>query len=217
MAPELFQKQGVYSYASDLWSLGCVLFEMATGKPPFSSNSLKELVTQVMDAPTPHIDSCSKIFNDLLAGLLEKDPVKRSTWDLVRVNPCWPEAIPELQLPTQPLFDAYLESRGIRPGKYYEKPEAEVKSRTIASAMKPGPESAKRSEDSTTSATTGGKRRDVDLMRLSQTVKKNILKDAAEYTRPEAEKGSISQGALCRSQRHPSCEQGPRTELQRAT
>ena len=55
MAPELFQKQGVYSYASDLWSLGCVLFEMATGKPPFSSNSLKELVTQIMDAPTPRI------------------------------------------------------------------------------------------------------------------------------------------------------------------
>lgn len=44
MAPELFSEEGVHSFQSDVWALGCVLFEMATGKPPFSASGLQELI-----------------------------------------------------------------------------------------------------------------------------------------------------------------------------
>lgn len=37
MAPELFQDGSVYSYYSDFWAFGCVLYEMAAGHPPFVS------------------------------------------------------------------------------------------------------------------------------------------------------------------------------------
>ena len=40
MAPELFQVGAVYSFASDLWALGCILYELAMGNPPFVSSSL---------------------------------------------------------------------------------------------------------------------------------------------------------------------------------
>jgi serine/threonine-protein kinase ULK4 len=40
MAPELFTDDGVHSFQSDVWALGCILFEMATGKPPFAASSL---------------------------------------------------------------------------------------------------------------------------------------------------------------------------------
>ena len=50
MAPELFSENGTHSFYSDFWSLGCLLVELATGKPPFSTNSLKDLITMIIEA-----------------------------------------------------------------------------------------------------------------------------------------------------------------------
>lgn len=53
MAPELFQN-GPQSTASDLWALGCVMYECAAGKPPFAAGSLTQLVHDIMTAdPVP--------------------------------------------------------------------------------------------------------------------------------------------------------------------
>ena len=53
MAPELFTDDGVYSCASDLWALGCILYEMVVGVPPFVSNSFEDLVNMVLTSPVP--------------------------------------------------------------------------------------------------------------------------------------------------------------------
>lgn len=49
MAPELFLSDGQPSYASELWSLGCVLYELAVGRPPFTSSSLNELIQIILN------------------------------------------------------------------------------------------------------------------------------------------------------------------------
>ena len=86
MAPELFQDNGVHSFYSDFWSLGCVLFELATGKPPFCTNSLKDLITMIVECGFPPVEGFSKEFNDLLGKLLDKDPIRRINWEELKAH-----------------------------------------------------------------------------------------------------------------------------------
>lgn len=89
MAPELFQDDGVYSYQSDFWSLGCIMIEMATGKPPFYTNSLQELIQQIVNLEVKPLPNFSNEFNDLIKQILQKDPVKRCNWDELKSHPWW--------------------------------------------------------------------------------------------------------------------------------
>lgn len=126
MAPELFTDTGVHSFYSDFWSLGCVLYEMASGKPPFSSNSLKDLITLIVDgdAPLP-IEGVvmSADFYDLVGRMLEKDPTKRINWEEIKEHPFFKEQgmlFTKRNYPHQSQFDQYLRSRGIVPEHFYD-------------------------------------------------------------------------------------------------
>jgi serine/threonine protein kinase len=89
---------------------------MATGKPPFAASSLQDLIQEIQEAPLPNVDGCSVMFNDLLSRLLEKDPVKRISWEHLRKHPFWTKEINLRKLPRQPAFESYLKkSRGINP------------------------------------------------------------------------------------------------------
>lgn len=46
MCPELVQEEP-YNHTSDLWALGCILFELSTGLPPFYTNSIVQLVKMI--------------------------------------------------------------------------------------------------------------------------------------------------------------------------
>lgn len=117
MAPELFQDDGVYSFASDLWSLGCLLFEFLSGRPPFSSSSLNRLIKMITEDPVPiHTLSGSPEIKEIISLLLEKDPAKRISWEELIEHPYWDENdIKEfgyLRLPEEPQFEAYLQKYG---------------------------------------------------------------------------------------------------------
>ncbi|CAH2283241.1 serine threonine- kinase ULK4 [Pelobates cultripes] len=96
VAPEVI-KGADYSTASDLWSFGCVLYEMFTGHPPFFSESFSELIDQIVneDFPQPQgllAANPSSDFLDLLTRLLNKDPLQRMSWPQLLRHPFWKDA-----------------------------------------------------------------------------------------------------------------------------
>ncbi|XP_025027189.1 serine/threonine-protein kinase ULK4-like, partial [Python bivittatus] len=103
-APEVI-KGADFSIASDLWSLGCLLYEMFSGRPPFNSENITELTEQILheDPVLPRQKGSALLkpssdFLNLLDSLFQKDPQKRSTWAQLLKHPFWQGAF--IQTPT---------------------------------------------------------------------------------------------------------------------
>ncbi|XP_032390372.1 serine/threonine-protein kinase 36 isoform X3 [Etheostoma spectabile] len=79
MSPELVEEKP-YDHTADLWSLGCILYELHTGAPPFYTNSIFHLVQLIVRDPVKWPDTMSDTCTSFLKGLLTKDPQKRLSW-----------------------------------------------------------------------------------------------------------------------------------------
>ncbi|XP_029030354.1 serine/threonine-protein kinase 36 [Betta splendens] len=79
MSPELVEEKP-YDHTADLWSLGCILYELHTGAPPFYTNSIFHLVQLIVGDQVKWPDTMSNTCTSFLKGLLTKDPQKRLSW-----------------------------------------------------------------------------------------------------------------------------------------
>ena len=92
-APELFQEDGIFSFKSDLWALGCIMYELAVGHVPFFDDSIKKLITKIINDDInfnkKELRNYSDDFINILKKLLVKEPNERSTWGDIDRMPWW--------------------------------------------------------------------------------------------------------------------------------
>ena len=81
MAPEQITGKQPISNKTDLYALGCVLFEMLTGRVPFSGATSMELLLKHINEPPAKIRTevmdCPVFLEQVVMQLLEKHPDKR--------------------------------------------------------------------------------------------------------------------------------------------
>ena len=90
-APEQVASAGAVDLRADLYSFGCVAYEMLTGSPPFVGRNLRDvLIAQVNELPAPleHLRAgLPPAIVQVVMRCLEKDPVDRpeSASEIVKV------------------------------------------------------------------------------------------------------------------------------------
>ncbi|CAF1063352.1 unnamed protein product [Adineta ricciae] len=79
MSPEVMKHDG-YEAKSDIWSVGCLLYEMCTCQHAFDGKGLMNVIYKVVEGKPPELPKTySKELNDLLKKMFIKDPKNRPT------------------------------------------------------------------------------------------------------------------------------------------
>lgn len=116
IAPEILSKTG-HSFEVDVWSIGCIMYTLLVGKPPFETNSLKETYARIARCDyslPPHLN---KNASSLINKMLQYDPKKRPcVSDIMKADffttGYMPKKLPPSCLTMAPRFDSinYRES-----------------------------------------------------------------------------------------------------------
>ncbi|HVV88436.1 MAG TPA: serine/threonine-protein kinase, partial [Kofleriaceae bacterium] len=81
MSPEQCEGARKVDHRADLYSLGCMLFEMIGGRPPFQSEGVGGLIGMHLHVPAPHLRSVAPDapaeVEAIVAKLLAKNPADR--------------------------------------------------------------------------------------------------------------------------------------------
>lgn len=89
MAPEQIRGDPPISHKTDLYAMGCLLFQMLTGHTPFKGNSAVVLMHQHLSEKPPRVSTKNpdvpRELDDLVLALMAKDPTKRP-WDAQKVQ-----------------------------------------------------------------------------------------------------------------------------------
>lgn len=100
------------SFRSDLYALGCILFEMLHGRPPYLGSDTASIASAHLTAPLPAFDKSlfPSAIEKLLASLLAKDPrerpfsaqqVRRELEPFIQLVTPWKDASPVVQSPVE--------------------------------------------------------------------------------------------------------------------
>ncbi|KAI6658159.1 Serine/threonine-protein kinase Nek11 [Oopsacas minuta] len=79
MSPEVLKQEG-YNFKSDIWSLGCIFYELLMLERPYKGGSIMALLYRIVEADPPQLPaSFSPEICNISKKMLEKDPELRPT------------------------------------------------------------------------------------------------------------------------------------------
>jgi tRNA A-37 threonylcarbamoyl transferase component Bud32 len=81
MSPEQARGAKTIDHRTDIYALGCVLFEMIAGQPPFVRKGAAQVIVAHLHDPVPHASSLEPsvpaALDELVARMMAKDPSQR--------------------------------------------------------------------------------------------------------------------------------------------
>eukprot|EP00347_Sterkiella_histriomuscorum_P016135 403354356 len=114
--PEIWLQSPQY-LAVDIWSMGCILFEMLAYYPPYNGKDMKLLAQSIVRDPVIDIPlEYSQELNMLVKNLLQKNPLKRPTCDqILEIN------LVQQLFTNMPQYDQYIKEMEIQEEKKQKK------------------------------------------------------------------------------------------------
>jgi serine/threonine protein kinase len=105
-SPEVWSERP-YDYKSDIWSLGCIIYELCALKLPFRGKNIDQLFKSVLSGiydPLPNY--YSKDLQHIIALMLKLEPTKRPNCDSLLTNPLISKKITnQIETVVTPLLD----------------------------------------------------------------------------------------------------------------
>jgi serine/threonine protein kinase len=87
LSPEVCQSR-YYDHKSDIWSLGCVLYELCTLKKPFDASNIPGIIYKIMKCnPAPIADTYSDDLKSMVGWLLNVNPDARPSAEDIENTP----------------------------------------------------------------------------------------------------------------------------------
>lgn len=80
IAPEILLKKG-HSFEVDIWSIGCVMYTLLVGQPPFETKSLRDTYSKIKKCDYRLPQTIRKSAADMIVAMLQSDPHLRPCVD----------------------------------------------------------------------------------------------------------------------------------------
>ncbi|KAL6481292.1 hypothetical protein MHYP_G00093720 [Metynnis hypsauchen] len=99
IAPEVLCKKG-HSFEVDVWSLGCILYTLLVGKPPFETSCLKETYVRIKKNEYTIPRHINPVAGSLIRRMLHADPTLRPSVADLLTDEFFTSGYVPLRLPT---------------------------------------------------------------------------------------------------------------------
>ncbi|KAK9879563.1 hypothetical protein WA026_006632 [Henosepilachna vigintioctopunctata] len=129
IAPEILNKKG-HSFEVDIWSVGCIMYTLLIGRPPFETTTLKETYEKIKKCDYRITQTISQCAKQMIMDMLQQDPKLRPKIQQLAqkefiINGYCPSSLPLSSLSMEPRFKDQMNLTNRKPLTELNAPNAE--------------------------------------------------------------------------------------------